>query len=73
MLSIDALAQHPGMTYTVLVRIDEAGRWPVVVREDEELLSGDGARWRYVATADMRQEADRVRAALHEKHERGEL
>jgi hypothetical protein len=61
------------MTYTVLVRIDEAGPWPVVVAEDEKLLTGDGARWRYVATSNTWQEADRVRAALHANRERGEL
>ena len=59
--------------YIVLVRIDEAGPWPVVVGEDERLPAGDGARWRYIATADTWQEADQVRAALHEKRERGEL
>ena len=32
----------------VLVRIDAAGEYPVVVDDGETLLSGDGARWRYV-------------------------
>lgn len=32
----------------VLVRIDAAGEYPVVVDDDETLLAGEGARWRYV-------------------------
>ena len=32
----------------VLVRIDSAGEYPVVVDDGETLLSADGARWRYV-------------------------
>ena len=32
----------------VLVRIDSAGEYPIVVDDGERLLSGDGARWRYV-------------------------
>jgi len=32
----------------VLVRIDSAGEYPVVVDDGETLLTGDGARWRYV-------------------------
>jgi hypothetical protein len=33
----------------VLIRIDAGGEWPVVVDEDEKVLSTDGARWRFVA------------------------
>jgi hypothetical protein len=32
----------------VLVRIDTAGEYPVVVDDGEALLAGDEARWRYV-------------------------
>ena len=32
----------------VLVRIDAAGEYPVVVDDGDTLLAGDGARWRYV-------------------------
>jgi hypothetical protein len=32
----------------VLVRIDSAGEYPVVVDDGATLLAGDGARWRYV-------------------------
>lgn len=32
----------------VLVRIDAAGEYPVVVDDGQTLLAKDGARWRYV-------------------------
>lgn len=32
----------------VLVRIDSAGEYPVVVDDGEALLAKEGARWRYV-------------------------
>lgn len=32
----------------VLIRMDAAGEWPVVVEDDEELPGGAAIRWRYV-------------------------
>jgi hypothetical protein len=37
------------MTYLVVLRYDEAGTCPVILREDDHLFSADGARWRLVA------------------------
>jgi hypothetical protein len=37
------------MTYLVVLRYDEAGSCPVILREDDHLFSSDGARWRLVA------------------------
>jgi hypothetical protein len=61
------------MTYTVLVRIDSAGKWPVVAEEDEQLFSDEGDRWRFVATVDTWAEAQQLREELHQQRERGEL
>jgi hypothetical protein len=55
---LGAATLHP-VSYTVLVRIDEVGRWPVVVQEDERLFSDDGARWRFVAAVGTWAEAQR--------------
>jgi hypothetical protein len=38
-----------------------------------QLRSSDGARWLFVTATDDWHEADRMRAALHEQRERGEL
>ena len=61
------------MRYAVFVRIDAGGPWPVVAEPDTDLRSPDGARWLFVAATDDWHEADRIRAALHEQRERGEL
>ena len=48
----------------VLVRIDSAGEYPVVVDDDTKLLAGeDGARWRYVCDVGTLAEGHRVCAA----------
>jgi hypothetical protein len=47
----------------VLVRIDSAGEYPVVVDDGEELLSGHGARWRYVCDVGSIAEGHKVCAA----------
>jgi hypothetical protein len=33
----------------VLMRVDEAGEWPVLVRESDRLFTSKGVRWRFVA------------------------
>jgi len=47
----------------VLVRIDSAGEYPVVVDDGEKLLSTDGARWRYVCDVGSIAEGQAVCAA----------
>ena len=48
----------------VLIRIDAAGEWPVLVRDDEALLpTGDGSRWRYVCDVGTVAEGNAVRSA----------
>ena len=47
----------------VLIRIDAAGEWPVVVEDDEEVPAGDGTRWRYVCDVGSRAEGNAVRSA----------
>jgi hypothetical protein len=71
--AVGRTATVPPMTYTVLVRIDSAGRWPVVAKEDEEPFSDAGARWRFVASVSTWAEAQRLREELHRQRERGEL
>jgi len=61
------------MSYTVLVPIDSAGKWPVVAEEDEQLFSDEGDRWRFVASMDDEGEAWRLVGQLHAKRQRGEL
>lgn len=43
-----------------MLRFDTAGACPVVVREDDELFSTDGAHWRLVAQTDDPAEAMRL-------------
>ena len=61
------------MTYAVLVRLDAAGACPVIVSADDELVSTEGTRWRFVAETDNLSEAIRVHGELRERGERGEL
>jgi hypothetical protein len=51
------------MVYAVLLRLDSAGPCPVVVYDDDQLLSREGARWRLVAQTDDYGEAVGVAAA----------
>jgi hypothetical protein len=62
------------MKFGVFVRTDSTGPWPVIVTP-ETVFGADDRRalWRYVAQTDDFEEARSVRAALHEKRERGEL
>jgi hypothetical protein len=58
------------MTYLVVLRYDEAGTCPVILREDDHLFSSDGARWRLVAHTDDPGLAARIVEQLreHRKH-----
>ncbi len=42
---------------SVMVRIDSAGESPVLIREETQLLSIDGAKWRWVADTEDEEEA----------------
>jgi hypothetical protein len=48
------------MTYLVVLRYDEAGTCPVILREDAHLFSSDGVRWRLVAHTDDPELAARI-------------
>jgi len=61
------------MTYAVLVRLDAAGAWPVIVSADDELPGADSARWRFIAETPSLSEAVRLHAMLQDRRERGEL
>jgi len=54
------------MTYLVVLRYDEAGTCPVILREDDHLFSADGARWRLVAHTDDPGLAARIVEQLRE-------
>ncbi len=43
--------------YTVMIRVDEAGRCPVLIHERDKLLTDPGVRWRLVTTTDDYAEA----------------
>ncbi len=58
---------------TVFVLLDEAGRWPVLVEEDEPLLTGPGARWRFVADVPDRDAGLELVEQLHRQRETGLL
>lgn len=48
------------MTYTVLLAIDSAGPFPIIVREGEELLGGPEVHFRFVVSTDDYAEAIRM-------------
>jgi hypothetical protein len=48
------------MTYLVVLRYDDAGTCPVILREDDHLFSSDGVRWRLVAHTDDPELAARI-------------
>lgn len=54
------------MSYLIVLRYDEAGTCPVILREDDQLLSSDGARWRLVAQTDDPDLAARIVEQLRE-------
>jgi hypothetical protein len=47
----------------VLLMIDEAGEYPIVVDETDKLLTHGSAQWRLIAEVDTRAEGDEVAAA----------
>ena len=55
------------MTYLVVLRYDEAGTCPVILREDDHLFSSDGVRWRLVAHTDDPVLAARIVEQLRER------
>jgi len=61
------------MSFLIVLRFDSDGACPVVVREDDELFSSDGARWRLVAQTDDLAEAARVVELLRQRRDAGEL
>jgi hypothetical protein len=47
----------------VLLMIDEAGEYPIVVDENDKLLTHGTAQWRLISEVDSRAEGDEVAAA----------
>jgi len=47
----------------VLLMIDEAGEYPIVVDENDKLLTHGSAQWRLITEVDSRAEGDEVAAA----------
>jgi hypothetical protein len=47
----------------VLLMIDEAGEYPIVVDETDKLLTHGSAQWRLITEVDTRAEGDEVAAA----------
>ena len=54
------------MAYCLLLRFDSAGPCPVLLRDDEQLMGGDGVRYRIIAETDTWQEADAI-AELYQR------
>jgi hypothetical protein len=48
------------MRFTILLRVDDVGSWPVLLEGDEIPEGGSESRWRYVATIDDRAVALRL-------------
>ena len=57
------------MAYCLLLRVDSAGPWPVLLRYDEQLTIDDGVRYRFIAETDTWEEADSIRAEFCRKIE----
>jgi len=47
----------------VLIRIDAAGEWPVVVDDEQSLAGEDDARWRFVAEVETRMDGHAIAQA----------
>jgi len=47
----------------VLLMIDEAGEYPIVVDENDKLLTHGSAQWRLITEVDSRAEGEEVAAA----------
>jgi hypothetical protein len=61
------------MSFLIVIRFDSAGACPIVAREDDELFSSDGARWRLVAQTDDPLEAARLVELLRQRSDLSEL
>ena len=48
------------MRFTVVLRVEDSGSWPVLLRGDERLSGGEDSCWRFVATIDDKAVANRV-------------
>jgi hypothetical protein len=58
---------------TVLIRLDEAGPWPVLVDDDEDLMTEPGVRWRFVADVPDHDTGLELLEQLHRQREAGQL
>jgi hypothetical protein len=56
------------MSYLIVLRYDAEGTCPLVLREDETLVSSDGVRWRLVAQTDDADLAARIVDQLRTRH-----
>ena len=56
------------MSYLIVLRYDAAGAAPVLLREDDQLTTSDGARWRLVAQTDDPELAARIVDQLRTRH-----
>jgi hypothetical protein len=56
------------MSYLIVLRYDTEGTCPLVLREDETLVSSDGVRWRLVAQTDDADLAARIVDQLRTRH-----
>jgi hypothetical protein len=48
------------MRFTVLLRVEDSGSWPVLLKGDERPEGDEDSRLRFVATIDDKAVADRV-------------
>ncbi len=56
------------MAYCLLLRYDSVGLCPVLIRDDERLDgNGAGARYRFIAETESREEADAILGELNRK------
>jgi hypothetical protein len=53
--------------YCLLLRFDSAGPCCVLLRDDERLEAGEGARYRFVAATETWAEADAIRVSLEQQ------
>ena len=60
------------VTPTVLIRLDEAGPWPVLVDDDEDLMTEPGVRWRFVAEVPDHDTGLQLLEQLHRQCEAGQ-
>ncbi len=57
------------VSYAILIREDEAGVCPVLVRQYDRLLTSRGVRWRFIAQTDDHDEALRTMELLQRRCE----